>query len=37
MNNTILQTEGLTKTYNGLTALNNVNITLERGKIIGLL
>jgi ABC-2 type transport system ATP-binding protein len=33
----ILECKSLTKTFNGITALNNVNITLERGRIIGLL
>jgi len=33
----ILQCTGLTKNYGGLTALNHVDLTLESGKIIGLL
>lgn len=33
----VLQTTGLTKQYGGFTALNGLNIQLERGKIIGLL
>lgn len=37
MNNIILETHNLTKKYGGTPALLNVNITLERGKIIGLL
>lgn len=35
--NTILECKSLTKKFGGLTALNNVNLTLERGRIIGLL
>lgn len=35
--NTILECKSLTKKYSGLTALDNVNLTLERGRIIGLL
>ncbi|HWT75594.1 MAG TPA: ABC transporter ATP-binding protein [Mobilitalea sp.] len=35
--NTILECKSLTKKFSGLTALNNVNLTLERGRIIGLL
>ncbi len=35
--NTILECKSLTKNYSGLTALDNVNLTLERGRIIGLL
>lgn len=33
----ILECESLTKKYNGFTALSDVNLKLERGKIIGLL
>lgn len=33
----ILQCTGLTKNYGGLIALNNIDLTLESGKIIGLL
>lgn len=33
----ILECKSLTKRFNGITALNNVNLTLERGRIIGLL
>ena len=33
----LLRCENLTKTYGNLVALNNVNLTLESGKIIGLL
>ncbi len=35
--NTILECKSLTKKFSGLTALDNVNLTLERGRIIGLL
>ena len=35
--NTILECKSLTKKYSGLTALDNVNLTIERGRIIGLL
>ncbi|MDF2510983.1 MAG: transporter [Herbinix sp.] len=35
--NTILECKSLTKKYSSLTALDNVNLTLERGRIIGLL
>jgi len=35
--NTLLECKSLTKKYSGLTALNGVNIQLERGRIIGLL
>lgn len=35
--NTILECKSLTKNYSGFTALENVNLTLERGRIIGLL
>lgn len=35
--NAILECKNLTKRYGGFTALSNVNITLERGRIIGLL
>lgn len=33
----ILECQALTKNYNNVTALSEVNLTLERGKIIGLL
>lgn len=33
----ILECKSLTKKFSGFTALNNVNLTLERGRIIGLL
>lgn len=33
----ILECKSLTKRFNGITALNNVNLKLERGRIIGLL
>jgi ABC-2 type transport system ATP-binding protein len=33
----ILECKSLTKRFNGITALNNVKLTLERGRIIGLL
>jgi len=35
--NTILECKSLSKHYSDVTALNNINLTLERGKIIGLL
>ena len=35
--NTILQCRGLTKRYNYIEALSNVDLTIERGKIVGLL
>jgi len=35
--NSILQCEALTKKFSGAAALTNVNLTLERGRIIGLL
>lgn len=35
--NTLLECKNLTKQYSDLVALSNVNLTLERGKIIGLL
>lgn len=35
--NALLECNALTKRYGGFTALSNVNLTLERGKIIGLL
>lgn len=34
---TVLQTYGLTKQYGSFTALSNLDLVLERGKIIGLL
>lgn len=34
---TILEISGLTKQYSGTTALNNLNLNLPKGKIIGLL
>lgn len=34
---TVLQTYGLTKQYGSFTALSNLDLALERGKIIGLL
>ena len=37
MENSVLKCNGLSKTYNGLIALNNLNIELPKGKIIGLL
>lgn len=33
----VLQAQGLTKQYGVMTALNNVNLTLESGRIVGLL
>ena len=33
----LLQCTGLTKRYGGLTALDNIDLTLESGRIIGLL
>lgn len=35
--NTILECKSLTKKFSGVPALNNVNLQLERGRIIGLL
>ncbi|MDF2538223.1 MAG: transporter [Herbinix sp.] len=35
--NTILECKSLTKNFSNLTALSNVNLALERGRIIGLL
>ncbi len=35
--NTILESQSITKRFQGYAALNNVNLTLNRGKIIGLL
>jgi len=35
--NPILECKSLTKTYSGFTALSDVSLTLERGRIIGLL
>lgn len=35
--NAILECKSLTKNFSGFTALNNVNLTLERGRIVGLL
>lgn len=35
--NTILECKSLTKRFSGLTALDNLDLSLERGKIIGLL
>lgn len=35
--NAILQCNGLTKQYGGFTALSDLNLSLERGRIIGLL
>ena len=37
MESIILETKDLTKKYGTFSALRNVNISLERGKIIGLL
>lgn len=37
MINTILKTDSLTKSYHGLNVLNNVSVTLEAGKIYGLI
>ena len=33
----LLRCHGLTKRYGGLTALNNVNLSIESGRIVGLL
>ena len=33
----LIRIENLTKTYNGLIALNNISLSIESGKIIGLL
>lgn len=35
--NPLLECNGLTKRYGGFTALSNINLTLEKGKIVGLL
>jgi len=35
--NSLLKITGLTKRYSNVLALNNVNLTIERGKIIGIL
>lgn len=35
--NALLECNNLTKRYGGFTALSNINLTLEKGKIIGLL
>lgn len=35
--NAILECKSLSKNYSHITAINNINLTLERGKIIGLL
>lgn len=35
--NPLLECNGLTKRYGGFTALSNINLNLEKGKIIGLL
>lgn len=35
--NTILESKGLTKHFQGYTALNDINLSLNRGRIIGLL
>ncbi len=35
--NAILECRSLTKMFSGITALNNVNLSLDRGRIIGLL
>jgi len=37
MNKNILKTNNLTKTYHGVNALNDVSVTLEAGKIYGLI
>ena len=37
MSEYILQTRNLTKTYKGYNAVNNVSISLEPGKIYGLI
>lgn len=37
MNKLVLQTNDLTKSYRGVNALNNVSVTLEAGKIYGLI
>ena len=33
----ILECQGLTKKYNNFYALSNLNLTLDRGQIVGLL
>lgn len=35
--NPILECRGLTKNYGSFTALSNLNLSLDRGQIIGLL
>lgn len=35
MNDTILMTKNLTKKYNHVLALDNINLSIERGKIYG--
>lgn len=37
MDKTVLECKSLTKSYKGKTALNNVNLTIPKGRIIGLL
>ena len=37
MNNVIIQTQGLTKRYGEITAVNNLNLEISRGEIFGLL
>ncbi len=37
MNNSILECKGLTKTYTKEVALNNINLSVGRGRIVGLL
>ena len=36
-NNPLVVCSGLTKTYGGFTALDHLDLTLERGRFIGLL
>lgn len=37
MNDTVILTEKLTKKYNGFTAVNSLNLIVNRGEIFGLL
>ncbi|MEM2024568.1 MAG: ATP-binding cassette domain-containing protein, partial [Candidatus Caldarchaeum sp.] len=33
----ILRTEGLTKSFGGIVAVNNVSITIEKGEMVGII
>lgn len=37
MNEIVLEIKGISKSYGKKEALNNINLSIERGKIIGLL